>query len=425
MQKFSNLFVVSVTGNIAAGKTTLIEALKPLFLKDYPIVFLPEMHELPHSKTAQIAPDYFAISRSAARVETNDPSGQDLIELEFQLAILADLHTELSRLNTEALALQELRLVILERGWVDVGIFSELLFGKDSRNLKTVEDQTSVLFGEYADLTIFLHSDCEVSFERAKKRAQEDANQNATIEKFGDGAMFGRLEVLYHNRFRKSEAAQIACIAQYIFEPNPVEVCGRIDSAFCDFVRDEMRARAVVSVALDKISPMTRIDRNAKQASLYERLGIEVNKISKWVTGKETLKDMQAFVDTMQGLHDDFHKQISWLLVDTQKEAKTHYAKDLRQGYSIEFILHEQAAGRELLLCAPELLSDDDVAEKLHINENILTSRCTPIFYSLALCDTYGVVLSYYVTFAFAVGANCGLEIVSWDWYKQRQTAVK
>lgn len=175
-----------------------------------------------------------------------------------------------------------------------------------------------------------------------------------------------------------------------------------------------------VPVALDKTSPMTRIDRNAQQASLYERVGIEVNKISKWVTEKETFKDMQAFVDTIQGLHDDFHKEISCLLVDTKKEAEAHHANDLAKGYTVEFILHEQVEGGRFGF--PEHLSLSDMLKLA--TPNIFNSKCTPIYYSLALCDTYGVVLSYYIAFAFAVGANCGLEIVCWD-YSKRQTAVK
>lgn len=195
MRKFPNLFIVSVTGTIAAGKTTLINALKeerPLSLlqtrEQQKVVFIPETHTIQGTRSYELAPAYFASNTLTDAVE------REKINLGFQLSVLTDLHDLLSAENEKAKDAPTL--VILERSWMDVLVFAPIAL-PNPRDLQTLKDLINVLFCEYSDYTLYLDISPATALQRAIKRAQKENGDKETVSKFGNIDVFERLDFRY------------------------------------------------------------------------------------------------------------------------------------------------------------------------------------------------------------------------------------
>jgi len=195
MRKFPNLFIVSVTGTIAAGKTTLINALKedkPLSIlqtqTQQKVVFIPETHTIQGTRSYELAPAYFASNTLTDAVE------REKINLDFQLSVLADLHDLLSAENEKAQDAPTL--VILERSWMDVLVFAPIAL-PNPRDLQTLKDQIDVLFCEYSDYTLYLDINPSKALQRAVKRAQKENGDKETVSKFGNINVFEDLDLRY------------------------------------------------------------------------------------------------------------------------------------------------------------------------------------------------------------------------------------
>jgi thymidylate kinase len=195
MRKFPNLFIVSVTGTIAAGKTTLINALKeerPLSLlqtrEQQKVVFIPETHTIKGTRSYELAPAYFASNTLTDAVE------REKINLDFQLSVLTDLHDLLSAENEKAKDAPTL--VILERSWMDVLVFAPIALPQ-YRDPKTLKDQIRVLFDEYADYTVYLFLNPYFALQRARDRAKKKGGDKQSVDKFGDIKLFKQIDAQY------------------------------------------------------------------------------------------------------------------------------------------------------------------------------------------------------------------------------------
>jgi thymidylate kinase len=195
MRKFPNLFIVSVTGTIAAGKTTLINALKearPLSIlqtqRQQKVVFIPETHTIQGTRSYELAPAYFASNTLTDAVE------REKINLDFQLSVLTDLHDLLSAENEKAKDAPTL--VILERSWMDVLVFAPVAL-PNPRDLQILKDQIGVLFGECADYTAYLFLNPYSALQRAKSRAKNKGGDKQSVEKFGDIKLFKQIDAQY------------------------------------------------------------------------------------------------------------------------------------------------------------------------------------------------------------------------------------
>jgi thymidylate kinase len=190
--KFKNLFIVSIIGNIAAGKTTLLNALKTSKLaeraKGGQVVFIPEPHTIAGTKSHALATDYFNSHKPT------DPTAQQKINLDFQLSVLADLHDLLSAANEKA---KIPTLIVLERGWADVLVFAAVNLGRNSRDYITLKSQISVLFNAFADLTLYLPIHPNKALERAQNRAKEAAHEQQSVTKYGTLDFFKAIDAEY------------------------------------------------------------------------------------------------------------------------------------------------------------------------------------------------------------------------------------
>jgi thymidylate kinase len=210
MRKFPNLFIVSVTGTIAAGKTTLINALKeerPLSLlqtrEQQKVVFIPETHTIQGTRSYELAPAYFASNTLTDAVE------REKINLDFQLSVLADLHDLLSAENEKAKDAPAL--VILERSWMDVLVFAPIAL-PNPRDLQTLKDQISVLFGECADYTVYLVISPYCALQRARDRAKKQGGDKQSVEKFGNIKLFQQIDARYALMISQIPNERVLCV---------------------------------------------------------------------------------------------------------------------------------------------------------------------------------------------------------------------
>lgn len=191
--KFKNLFIVSIIGNIAAGKTTLLNALKASTLSQSPlverVVFIPEPHTIVGATSYELAPEYFNAHN------LTDEIAKEKINLDFQFAVLTDLQKILSGQNK--LSAETPTLVILERGWADVLVFAAVNFGRNSRNYKLLKDQISPLFDKFADLTLYLPIQPYAALERAQNRALNEAHEKQSVTKYGTLDFFEKIDAEY------------------------------------------------------------------------------------------------------------------------------------------------------------------------------------------------------------------------------------
>lgn len=176
--KYPNLFIVSVLGNVAAGKSTLIKALKerahesPLHIS-----FYPEAHEYPNSKSAQYAEDYFK------KYDLNDPEQRSVCEqvsTNFRLAVLADIAGFLADEQKKAEQAGITQVVFLERSWYCVGIFANVLHQMGriaARELNQIREALKNMFDSelggraHIDLALFAHFPAGDCIERMQTRA--------------------------------------------------------------------------------------------------------------------------------------------------------------------------------------------------------------------------------------------------------------
>jgi len=210
MRKFPNLFIVSVTGTIAAGKTTLINALKeerPLSLlqtrEQQKVVFIPETHTIQGTRSYELAPAYFASNTLTDAVE------REKINLDFQLSVLADLHDLLSAENENAK--DDPALVILERSWMDVLVFAPIALPQ-YRDPKTLKNQIQVLFDEYPDYTVYLTLNPYSALQRAKSRAKNKGGDKQSVNKFGDIKLFKQINAYYCQMVSQIPNERLLCV---------------------------------------------------------------------------------------------------------------------------------------------------------------------------------------------------------------------
>jgi thymidylate kinase len=210
MRKFPNLFIVSVTGTIAAGKTTLINALKeerPLSLlqtrEQQKVVFISETHTIQGTRSYELAPAYFASNTLTGAVE------REKINLDFQLSVLTDLHDLLSAENEKAKDAPTL--VILERSWMDVLVFAPIALPQ-YRDPKTLKNQIQVLFDEYPDYTVYLTLNPYYALQRARDRAKKKGGDKESVEKFGDIKLFKQIDAHYCQMISQIPNERVLCV---------------------------------------------------------------------------------------------------------------------------------------------------------------------------------------------------------------------
>ena len=210
MRKFPNLFIVSVTGTIAAGKTTLINALKeerPLSLlqtrEQQKVVFIPETHTIQGTRSYELAPAYFASNTLTDAVE------REKINLDFQLSVLTDLHDLLSAENENAKDAPTL--VILERSWMDVLVFAPIALPQ-YRDPKTLKNQIQVLFDEYPDYTVYLTLNPYSALQRAKSRAKNKGGDKQSVDKFGNIKLFKQIGAYYCQMVSQIPNERLLCV---------------------------------------------------------------------------------------------------------------------------------------------------------------------------------------------------------------------
>jgi thymidylate kinase len=211
MRKFPNLFIVSVTGTIAAGKTTLINALKeerPLSLlqtrEQQKVVFIPETHTIQGTRSYELAPAYFASNTLTDAVE------REKINLDFQLSVLTDLHDLLSAENEKAK--DDPALVILERSWMDVLVFAPIAL-PNPRELQILKDQIGVLFGECADYTVYLEINPYYALQRARDRAKKKGGDKQSVDKFGNIKLFQQIDARYALMISEIPKERFLCVS--------------------------------------------------------------------------------------------------------------------------------------------------------------------------------------------------------------------
>lgn len=209
MKKFANLFIVSIAGNIAAGKTTLLNALQARNLRggSYNIAFIPEPHTIVGTESHTLASEYFNAHN------LTDEIAKEKINLDFQLAVLADLHALLDAENKTAEGGAP-TLVILERGWADVLVFAAVNFGANSRNVTLLKDQIRPLFDKFADLTLYLPIRPDIALRRAEKRAQNEAHEKQSVTKYGTLEFFEAIDMEYGTLASIIPKNQISVIEQ-------------------------------------------------------------------------------------------------------------------------------------------------------------------------------------------------------------------
>lgn len=211
MKKFANLFIVSIAGNIAAGKTTLLNALQTSKLTstnpDYRIAFISEPHTIVGTISHALAPEYFEAHK------LTDEIAKEKINLDFQLAVLTDLHALLDAENKQAGG-KNPTLVILERGWADVLVFAAVNFGANSRNVTLLKDQIRPLFDKFADLTLYLPIRPDIALKRAEKRAQSEAHEKQSVTKYGTLEFFKAIDAEYCKLATIIPKQQLAVIEQ-------------------------------------------------------------------------------------------------------------------------------------------------------------------------------------------------------------------
>lgn len=211
MKKFKNLFIVSIAGNIAAGKTSLLNALQNRILNganpDNRVVFIPEPHTIAGTESHTLAPEYFEAHKLA------DETAKEKINLDFQFSVLTDLHAILDAENKAAEG-KNPTLVILERGWADVLVFSAVNFGRNSRNYELLKEQIRVLFDRFADLTLYLPIRPDIALARAEKRAQNEAHEKQSVTKYGTLEFFKAIDAEYGTLASIIPKNQISVIEQ-------------------------------------------------------------------------------------------------------------------------------------------------------------------------------------------------------------------
>ena len=185
---FPNVFWVSVTGSICAGKSTLISALKNEYkMGNLPenTIFFSEPHDIPQSQSFAYKEGYFNPKLNEAG-EPEDPTAP----LGFQLAVLQDYYNLVEQASqTHAPAPV---LVITERSHIDAGVFWKQLFGDASNREHTslIQTREDIFRGRTPDLTVNLLVDVDTAIQRANKRISEAPQKEGETKKFLDPKTF-------------------------------------------------------------------------------------------------------------------------------------------------------------------------------------------------------------------------------------------
>ena len=219
---FPNVFWVSVTGSICAGKSTLIEALKGEYRAgNLPenTVFVREPHENPLSLAFGYKKAYFN-PKINAEGKPEDPT----VPFKFQVAVLQDYYNLVKNISEQHYP--DPVLVITERSHIDAGIFWEQLFGHTSNREHTslIHTREDLYRGRTPDFTVNLLVRVDTALERANKRLSETPSKKGETGKFlkpetfrflcAEYANFGNININAYHKLSGSNKTILNAINQ-------------------------------------------------------------------------------------------------------------------------------------------------------------------------------------------------------------------
>lgn len=177
------MYIISVSGPIAAGKSTFLEAFEPRFKYEMgelspKIWFMQEPQFFKGSKSHELAAEYFGIT-----AETPKDKAQDIV-YRFQLAMLYDRAAHIGEAKTKDCAI-----FVMERSPLEDEFFWDNLHGRgllSERDLAILHNTREHLFGEdfAVDVLININIPAKDAYQNALNRAKRNNDRAPELNVF-------------------------------------------------------------------------------------------------------------------------------------------------------------------------------------------------------------------------------------------------